>query len=94
MEMEVSFEMKLVDLSCIQVGVLRVLKIDPWFYFGLKTPAKASKYHYIYHDQNNGLGRYPEILKSKPMSVSNYWKKEFLQIIFKLKDLSKYNVSD
>ena len=78
--MEVTFEIKIEDLDSAKVnGHKTVLFIFGWFDFGVRKSAKESMY-YIYHSQNvTGLGSHDEILKSNPISVSNNWKKEFLQ---------------
>ena len=83
MGMEFSFEMKIEDLGCFDFyGYKRVLIIGGYFYFDLRKSAEESKY-YIDHSQYNGLGDHNEIQKSNPMSVSNNWKKEFLETILK-----------
>ena len=81
MDMELSFEIKIEDLSSIEVdGYKAVLWIGSWFRFGLRKSAEESQY-YIFHWQFNGLGEHREILKANPISFSNIWKKEFLEII-------------
>ena len=83
MDMEVSFEMKIKNLGSIEVdGYKDVLYIGECFEFGLRKSAEESKY-YLYHEQDNGLEWHNEILKSNPISFSNNWKKEFLEIILK-----------
>ena len=83
MDMEASFEMKIKPkTSMAVVYYMNVLEIFGWFDFGLRKSDKESKY-YIHHWQGNGLGHYSEILKSNPISVSNNWKKEFLETILK-----------
>ena len=81
--MEFSFEMKIEDLNSVKVDTGKtVLDIGFCFFLSLKQSAESSKY-YINHWQFNGLGKHDEILKSNPISVSNHWKKEFLEIILK-----------
>ena len=83
MDMEVSFEMKIADLGSIGVdGYKRVLGIGGWLDFYLRKSTEKSQY-YIGHEQKNRLGEHDEILKSKPISFSNNWKKEFLEIFLK-----------
>ena len=81
MEMEFSFDIKIEDWSVIQ-NDMTVLQIDQWFFFYLRKSDDQSKY-YIDHNQNNGLGKHDEILISNPISVSNNWKKEFLERFLK-----------
>ena len=87
MNMEVSFEIKIEDLSSLRVDeykwVLGIMKdFVAFFRFDLRISAQESKYH-IGHLQSNGLGIHKKILESNPISFSNDWKKEFLEIILK-----------
>ena len=82
--MEFSFEMKIEDLNSVKVDIGKtVLNIGLCFFFSLKKSESESSKYYINHWQFNGLGKHDEILKSNPISVSNNWRKEFLEIILK-----------